>query len=595
MDDEVRPQDGTQDRSELALDLNFVPTWARQPPENPYAGREDAGARERGRERRDDRRGPFGRRDGGDRRAPRPGGGPRPEGGFRPGGDRRPEGRFRPAGGGPPGGGFRPREGARPEGGFSRPPREGDRHGPRRDGERRPPRETLPRLDVRVAFLPDRERLALVVRDIQVSRRAFPLIEIASRFLGREDLYLVKLELPAAPEGAGRPVLVQCLECKRVFRSRANAEAHILNDHLDKFFTVEETEVEPPAGVFACVARCGLSGTLLGPPNYHGYNEKIQELWSARFAHLSKAEYLGHIETVRDEARVEQWKDSLRKKTVYRLKEVPEGQEVAAMSRAEAQDWMRAGKVHPLLRESARCMVPGPQSRKFDDPALRSAVSLAWQKESRFPFTLSLALRPAFRHMHLHLFKVNARETYVTAVAPVPVDPETAPGIVKEIAAFLEAHPGSSRQQVLEGLRMGADPESSEAAELLLHLGNLIANGGVIEFFNGTLVLPRRNPKPEAPPAAAGRPPAGPETPAETAASADEIESEEEGLAAEPVAEEPAVAPEAVTESPPEGFAGVPVAAPEPDLSMSTAAPVAAAAAPVVAEKQNPQEPVQPE
>jgi hypothetical protein len=199
MDDEVRPQDGTQDRSELALDLNFVPTWARQPPENPYAGREDAGARERGRERRDDRRGPFGRRDGGDRRAPRPGGGPRPEGGFRPGGDRRPEGRFRPAGGGPPGGGFRPREGARPEGGFSRPPREGDRHGPRRDGERRPPRETLPRLDVRVAFLPDRERLALVVRDIQVSRRAFPLIEIASRFLGREDLYLVKLELPAAP------------------------------------------------------------------------------------------------------------------------------------------------------------------------------------------------------------------------------------------------------------------------------------------------------------------------------------------------------------------------------------------------------------
>ena len=385
-------------------------------------------------------------------------------------------------------------------------------------------------MNVKVSFLPDRERLALVVRDIQASRRAFPLIEIANRFLGREDLYLVKLELPGTPEGAERQTFVQCLECKRVFRTRANAEAHLLHDHLDKFFTVEETEVEPPAGVFTCVARCRLSGVLLGPPNYHGYNEKIQELWSSRFAQMSKAEYLGHVETVRDEALIEQWKDSLRKKTVYRLKEVPEGQEAAAMSRAEAQDWMRAGKLNPLLRESARCMVPGPQSKKFDDGALRSAVSLAWQRETRFPFSLSLALRPAFRHMHL--FKVNARETYVTAVPPMPVDLATAPAIVKEIVDFLEAHPGTTRQLVLDGLRPGANPESPEAAELLLHLNNLVANGGVIEFFNATLVLPRGGPKPEE---------QKPEAPAAEVAAAAEaaIVAEEEALpeAVEPEAE----------------------------------------------------------
>ena len=497
MDDDVSPENGTQGKPELALDLNFVPTWARKPPENPYVGREDSRDRDgdRGRPgRRDDRRGGFGRPEGGDRRGLRPGG-PRPGGGFpRPGGGSRPDGPGRSMGGARPGGGFR-REGGGDR--FSRPERPGDRPGPRRDGaDRRPPREALPRLDVKVSFLPDRERLALVVRDIQASRRAFPLIEIANRFLGREDLYLVKLELPSPAEGAARQTFVQCLECNRVFRSRTNAEAHVLNDHLEKFFAIEETEVDPPAGNFACVARCRLSGTLLGPPNHHGYNEKIQELWSSRFAQMSKAEYLGHVETVRDEALVEQWKDSLRKKTVYRLKEVPEGQEAAAMTRTEAQDWLRAGKVNPLLRESGRCMVPGAQSKKFDDGALRSAVSLAWQKETRFPFTLSLALRPAFRHMHLHLFKVNARETYVTAVPPTPVDLATAPAIVKEIVAFLEAHPGCTRQQVLDGLRTGADPESPQAAELQLHLNNLVANGGAIEFFNATLSLPRGGPRP---------------------------------------------------------------------------------------------------
>jgi hypothetical protein len=359
-----------------------------------------------------------------------------------------------------------------------------------------------------VSFLPDRERLALLVRDIQVSRRAYPLIQIASRFLGREDRYSVKLELAPPAEGAARQVLVQCLHCRRVFRNRANAEAHILNDHLDQFFQIEETESAPPAGVFACVARCGLSGTLLGPPNYHGYNEKIQELWAARFAHMSKAEYLGHIETLRDDALIEQWKDSLRKKTVYRLKEVPEGQEAAPMTKAEAQDWVRAGKLNPMLRESARCLIPGPQSKRLDDGALRAEVAQAWQRETRFPFTLSLALRPAFRHMHLHLFKVNAKETYVTAVPPQPVDLATAPPVVGEIVAFIEAHPGATRQQVLEGLRPGADPESPVAAEVLLHLGNLVANGGVIEFFNATLALPRAPaPRAEANPPAAGTEP----------------------------------------------------------------------------------------
>ncbi len=492
MDDEVSPQTGSQDAPELALDLNFVPTWARRPPENPYAGREESGDRDWKAAppgRREGNRSPAGRRDGYERRAPRPGNGPRTgdRGGFGERGHRPPS-----AGG----------AGAHTGGREARISADRERSGPRREGERRegggrrPAREPVARMNVRVSFLPDRERLSLVVRDIQVSRRAFPLIEIASRFLGRDDLYLVKLELPAPAEGQERKTFVQCLECKRVFCRRANAEAHILNDHTDKFFTIEETEVEPPTGVFACVARCGLSGVLLGPPNYHGYNEKIQELWSSRFAHLSKAEYLGRIETVRDEALVEQWKDSLRKRTVYRLKEVPEGQAAEPMTRAEAQDWMRT-RVNGMLRESGRSMLPGAQARKFDDPSLRAAVSLAWQKESRFPFTLSLALRPAFRHMHLHLFKVNAKETYVTAVAPVPVDLATAPAIVKEIVVFLEAHPGSTRQQVLEGLRPGADPESPEAAELLLHLGNLVANGGVIEFFNATLSLPRRNPKPE--------------------------------------------------------------------------------------------------
>ena len=419
--------------------------------------------------------------------------------------------------------------------------RDGDRRGDRRG----PPREPLPRLDVNVSFLPDRERLALVARDIQASRRAFPLIHIANLFLGGDDRYLVKLELPPPrQEGEPRKLFAQCLDCHRAFMSRANAEAHVLNDHISKFFDIEEIEVEPPAGTYTCVARCKLSGELLGPPNDHSYNERLQELWSTRFSHMPKSEYLSHIETVRDEALVEQWKESMRKKTVYRLKAeylpkpkpaegeaapapapaeaeapaepaaeapaaeapaaepapAPEAPKGPAMTKAEAQDWMR-NRVNGMLRESARCMLPGAVSRRFDDPSLRREVSMAWERETRFPFTLSLALRPAFRHMKMHLFKINARETYVTSIAPSPVDLATAPDIVKEIVAFLEANPGATRQSLRDGLRPGADAESKEVQDLLRHLDNLVANGNVIAFYNGTLGLPRaqaEKPKAEA-------------------------------------------------------------------------------------------------
>lgn len=556
MEDGITPENGSQaEQKDATLDLNFVPDWARKPPENPYAGRDfaagDPEGRPRGRRmggRNDERRG-----NGGDRNFRR---GDRRDGDRRDGGRGRMEHRGGERGGprGPGGGAGEERRSTEGRGDVTG-HREGRREG-RPDGERRTgggghhrtwsgerqPRELLPRMDVKVSFLPDRDRLTLVVRDIQASRRAFPLIEIANRFLGRDDLYQVKLELPPPKEGETRKTFAQCLACQRVFLSRANAEAHVLDEHLDKFFDVEEVETEAPSGTYSCVARCRLSGVLLGPPNDHSYNQKLQELWSTRFSHMPKSEYLSHIETVRDEALVEQWKESMRKKTVYRLKaqflpktatavvpapaetpasaasdeaptdgavenapaaEAPATEapavetapaipamESPAMTRQEAQDWMRS-RVNGLLRESARSLLPGAQSRKFDDPSLRREVSMAWQRETRFPFTLSLALRPAFRRMRLFLFKINARETYVTAVAPSPVDLTTAPDIVKQIVAFLEANPGASRAKLLEGLRPGLEPESKEASEVLLHLGHLIANGGLIEFFNGTLGLPR--------------------------------------------------------------------------------------------------------
>lgn len=600
MADGKLPEDEQKvDAADLMAALTFGPSWAREAPKNPYAGREDwSGEEEVRREGRGGFGGGRGGGFGGGRNGGRPGGGAgrRPGGAGGPGmrrdGDRRDGDRRREGGGGMRREGGERRDGERRGGG-----------GERRDGERRPfaKREPVKPMDVRVSFLPNRDVLAKVVRDVQAMQRAFSLIDIAKRFLAREELYDVKLETGPAKDGAARELLCQCQECRRVFRRREAAEAHVLEAHLEKYFDVAEEECEAPAGTFTCVARCRLSGELLGPPNFHGYNERLNELWATRFSHMPKSEYLGNIETVRDEGLVEEWKASQTHRTVYRLKAeyaasaerakaakaakegeekseaaaeaaetaaAAEGAEAAAAEGAaeapaaapvqpgwtkkEAQEWLR-GQLKGLVREAARCLLPGKEARGFGDEGLRLAVSRARTREGHFPFSLSMALRPAFRHMHLHLFKINARETYVTAVEPKPVDLATAPAVVREIVEWVKEHEGATRKSVLEGLRPGANAEDPAAAEVLLHLGSLVATGGVIEFSDGKLALPKSAGEmaAEAAEAAAEGEPA-----AETGTEAPPAERGE----AEPLAAGEAQAAETPAETPREPAAEVPEA-----------------------------------
>ena len=62
---------------------------------------------------------------------------------------------------------------------------------------------------------------------------------------------------------------------------------HMIKEHIDDFMVKEEHEGEMPSGSFSCVAQCGFSGTLLGPPNHHSYAEKIKEIHSHGYRNMS--------------------------------------------------------------------------------------------------------------------------------------------------------------------------------------------------------------------------------------------------------------------------------------------------------------------
>jgi len=380
-----------------------------------------------------------------------------------------------------------------------------------------------------VRFLPEQQALAGLVRQVSGTKRAYPLLDLAALLMSKPGYCFVKLEIN--PDEAPDLAFFQCKLCRIVAADREQIESHILSDHMGDYFDVEEVEGDAPSGTFVCVAKCGHSGALLGPPNHHSYAETVRRMHASRFAHLDFNTYKDHIKLSHDPEDVERWKAEAARKVVYRLKsddekeaadaapeavtesaeteegaEVPteapvetasEGNEDAgetreAMSQVEAERYMRTEVVPKAVARTKRAVISEDVAHNVKDLSVKRALRDEWQRESRFPLRLSFALRAAFKHKHLHVFKAGKGKgvNFVTAVQPTPLDPQAAIPSIHDVLTYLHDHPGCTRPQMVEALRPGEDPESDAVKELLQPLYWLIDRGHIIEFFNGTLSVP---------------------------------------------------------------------------------------------------------
>lgn len=446
------PQNVSRPDEDILLDLNFIPQWAKKTPAaNHYASDNHSGHRPPHDRHDGPRRERSDRRDGASRTSRPP--------------------RERSAGDRPntSGGAGRP------------PPREprGERvtSEPRREFAPRPERIELP---VEIKFLPEQQWLASIVRQIHHSKRAYPLMDLASLFLADPKGHLVKIEILP---GSGEFKLYQGKRSKMVATSRDALVHQLLDDHMDDFFVKEEIEVEPPTGVFPCIAKVG--DLLVGPPNHHSYTARLQEIYTSRFSGIPFERFKEKVQTVRDEELIAKWKLECSKKTVYRLKDAPEG-EVKDFTFAQAEEYIRTQIAEAEIEEVPRAVLPSSLARKIKDYNLIRMVREVWERESRFPLSVSFALRAAFRHLHLQTFKAGKNINFVTSVKPDPIKPEKAVEHIRLVLEYLAEHPGSTRDQLVEGLRPGADA----AREILNPLRWLIEKGHIIEFFNGTLAVP---------------------------------------------------------------------------------------------------------
>ncbi|NOX99927.1 MAG: hypothetical protein GXP30_09385 [Verrucomicrobia bacterium] len=205
--------------------------------------------------------------------------------------------------------------------------------------------DIVPQVDFVVE--PTVEAVKALTKHIRATNRAYAMAEVAQMVLASSDRYRVIFrakaedrkstkEKTSQDKQAGAFRMLRCKADGSVWLSREEAVAHFLNTPklLEQFYEVEVVETEAPKGNFSVIAVCGLSGTILGPPNHHEYQQNIASLHRERFGNMPLERFKSRIEMRRDEETIEQWKEQKSTSKHYRVRtakpEVKISEETAA-------------------------------------------------------------------------------------------------------------------------------------------------------------------------------------------------------------------------------------------------------------------------
>lgn len=349
----------------------------------------------------------------------------------------------------------------------------------RRQFDRKPRFVERPKpLDAEVKVLPDTKALGTIIRKLQQDTHAYKLKELAYFFLDNPSSVLLKI----APRGNEK--FYQCKACGFASTREEDVISHILNSHIGDYYDSMEVDCEPPKGNFNCVAKCGLSGVLLGPPNIHEFNATVREMIRTRYPEMSEEQYRSHIEMVRDAEAIEEWRKGAVKKIVFVAKGTS-GDEAVQIGREQAEGEFRRTILPSIINVPKHLMITADVAMISPFKPLQWLAKDALEAERRAPYGMCFALRGAFHHRKLNFFRANDARgpEFVISLELKEFDAEHAIPELSSIANFIAEHPCCDKSE------LPADPDTEK------HLNWLVSTGHVVAFTNGVFSKVEKYPK----------------------------------------------------------------------------------------------------
>ncbi len=343
-----------------------------------------------------------------------------------------------------------------------------------------------------------------MVKAVRASCRTYQLFEITKAVLEKNDRFVVVVQRtkPGRPEQRGpqtgeaaqaRPAaektapIYMSLPDHLPFDTEDAAIQHVLSNNLGAFFDTEEVIIDAPKGNFPIINKCSITGELLGPPNYHRYQQILQQHHAAKLGRMPFDRFRESIVSVREPEVAQQWLEKMKKTTRYTWKTpgakpaaaapvetapvaetaavdaatpAPESTEVATPA-AEAPaaapaapvisfDNIEEARLHlmahardKVVRAVENVRFHGKLIEKLPQGEIRRALEGHVERQRRFPLDTANALRGRLRREGFTIFKKGSRGvSYVCAVkrrfrVPGQVFSET----ISALIDFIEKHP----------------------------------------------------------------------------------------------------------------------------------------------------------
>ena len=381
------------------------------------------------------------------------------------------------------------REGRSPNSKFQgrRPERGSDRRKGRRDFGReirRPAAPVAPVLQGWTATLvPDPRGIDGLSKQLKAGGKAYPLFDLAFLILEKPERYLVELHRTSEQPTA----LFQFTEDRSLWTSEAEAVRHVLNRHLEKFYRREVIPVDPPKGAYSVIAVCGISDTILGPPNYHDYQSRLLRLHAERFSKVPFDAFKSRIRMVRDPEFLEKWKTEQSSREEFYPQENPDAGERLPDLKAVEQHFRKTHAATRIVPVGSQLSVSGAAVLLHSCAAIRQLVQKVVGDLRRFPLPLAHIVGQELSAKGLQIFKAHENITYISVARPRHLDRTGAPVAegLAQILDYLESHASTPRPEqwkALLALRTSPVEESAREAALAGDLSWLIHQGHIIDY-----------------------------------------------------------------------------------------------------------------
>lgn len=338
-----------------------------------------------------------------------------------------------------------------------------------------------PAAGVKVTITPDQEAIRLVGKEVQQVARVYPLYDVAKIIIAERSRCRAIFEVEE-----GQPPLIHGKLDGSLFVKREEAARHLWNSELRQQFIEEETiEVDPPAGNFQSIARCGISGELLGPPNFHAYQTNLRRVHRERFSTMPFDAYAAKVRTERSEEVVNAWLESMKKKNRWRIK--GDNDDAWIENQTDAERALASRHFDDAFTEVRQIEIPASVPTSLLSPSLALSLKLAGVHARNNPACLLQVICRAIEAERMPIFKRKGK-LYTGPARPSPLPKDA---VLAERPRIMVEWIRANTPAKLAGLWEAVLPEGGNAppAEFAADLFWLLHQGHILLFTNDTLVV----------------------------------------------------------------------------------------------------------